>query len=76
MRKNIRMTGLWAMLKLGVATAVGESRIFDVNKTSLFDLQFENNRDKQINRLSKVPEHGNILTNILMMYFGYCGLEK
>ena len=39
------MTGLWAMLKLGVATAVGESRILNVNKTSLFDLQFENNRE-------------------------------
>ena len=64
------------MLKLGVAIAVGASRILNVNKTSLFDLQFENNRDLHINRLSKVPEHGNILTNIFMMYFGYCGLER
>ena len=67
------------MLKLGVATAVGESRIRNVNKTSLFDLQFEIISALlpiSSNRLSKVPEHGNILTNIFMMYFGYCGLER
>ena len=43
------------------------SRILNVNKTSLFDLQFE---------LSDVPEHSNILTKISMMYFDDCGLER
>ena len=66
------------MLKLGIAIAVNASRILNINKTSLFDLQFEYNRDYYIisNRLSKVPEHGFILTKIFMMYFGHCGLER
>ena len=44
------------------------SRILNVNKTSLFDSQFE--------LLSDVPEHSNILTKIYMMYFDDCGLER
>ena len=63
------------MLKLGVAIAVGESRILDVNKTSLFDLQFENNRDKQID----YPKFQNMVIysqKISMMYFDDCGLER
>ena len=50
------------------------SRILNVNKTSLFDLQFELPISSNI--LSDVPEHGNILTKISMMYFDDCGFER